>query len=72
MLLVVCTANKETILDVKWLLTRGLKQRKTIKVSEVVGVTYEKWKWFLLQGFDWENFNVLDTCRWSLFGGDHL
>ena len=72
MLLVVCTAKKETMLGVKWLLTRGLKQWKTIKLSDVVRVAYEKWKRFLLQGFDWENFCVLDTCRWSLFGGDHL
>ena len=72
MLLVVCTANRETMLGVKWLLTRDLKQWKTIKLSEVVRVAYEKWKWFLLQGFDWENFYTLDTCRWSLCGGDHL
>ena len=72
MLLVVCTGNKETMLGVKWLLTRGLKQWKTIKLSEVVRVAYEKWKWFLLEDFDWENFYGLDTCRWLPFGGDHL
>ena len=72
MSLVVHTANKETTSCVKWLLTGDLEQWETIKLSEVVRVAYEKWKWFFLQGFDQENFNVLDTCRWSLFGGDHL